>query len=179
VSKCIRLAVFTFFAAFVFGLIACGESLAKPYIPDEQGGREVGRVMHDGKGGTKYVSTVPKPRPKPVARPVAKKPAPKPEIKQYVPKPVPKPIAKKPYTKYNLDKVAGKTIGGVVIGGVLAPFTAGTSVPAGAGIGAAGGALWENWDWAWENKARLAQDVIDQAGKISKVEDPMGKSFPH
>jgi hypothetical protein len=180
VSKCIRLAVFTFFAAFVLFLV-CEKSHAAPYIPDESGGREVGRVIYDGKGGTKYVSTVPKPRPKLRAVPKPKpKPAPKVELKTYLPKPpAPKPAPPKPYTPYNVGKVAGKTIGGGAIGAVLAPFSAGTSVVAGAGLGAAGGALWESWDWAWDNKERIASDAINQAGKIAKVEDPMGRSWPH
>tara|TARA_R100000406_G_scaffold56422_1_gene38746 strand:+ start:82 stop:621 length:540 start_codon:yes stop_codon:yes gene_type:complete len=179
VSRCIKLAVFTFFTAFVFGFIISENAQGMGLYGTDESGRQVNVIDVD-----KYLKQnpyrpparkpAPKPKPKPVAKkpapkakPVAKKPAPKPapkpEIKQYVPKPVPKGGN---FSEFKVDTLVGEA----VVGGAISTAMTGTPVP-----GAIGGAGHVTGMWLWNNKKEIAKEYK----KISVLEDPMGKSFPH
>ena len=171
-SKCIRLAVFTFFAAFVF--IMCGESHARPGMDGiDEHGRRVNVVDVDS-----YLKQNP-------YRPPAKKKAPakKPAPKKPAPKPKPKPKAvpkKSTYTKFDLDDAIGDAlIGGGVAAGGAAIISGGSAAPLGGLVGGGGAFLNNAGKWAWKNKRKIYHDAKQESGKIAEVEDPMGKSFPH
>lgn len=164
--NCLKVGVFTLFTAFVMWFVLSGESHAKPGLDGiDEHGRHVNVIDVDKylkqnpyKPPAKKKAT-PKPKPKP-------KPAPKPEIKKYVPKPVPKPAPGGNFSKFKVDEVFGEA----VVGGGISTVVTGTPVP-----GVLGGAAHGTGMWIWSNKKEIAKEYK----KISVLEDPMGKSFPH
>ena len=181
-SKCIRLAVFAFFTAFVFGFIISENAHGMGLYGTDENGRQVNVIDVD-----KYLKQNPyrpparNSAPKPKPRPVAKKPAPKPKpvAKKPAPKPKYVPFDTKSAVKRTVTtSVAAGTMAAIVTGGAAAIPTAALS---GSGAIVSSVVEWgyDNLEYGADKTVRGVEKVAKEYQRISVLEDPMGKSFPH
>lgn len=173
--KCVRVIGLAMFTAFVFGFILSEDSYAIPredFYDDH--GRCIGSVLPNGRVVEYPVS--PRPAKRPAPKPVVRKPAPKQKAPTY-----------KPFdTKGLVKKVVVGGTSTATAAAIPAIPTGGLGVlPAAAG-GAASGAIYHVCEWGYDNMeygahkaASGVKAVAKEYKRISVLEDPMGKSFPH
>jgi hypothetical protein len=170
VSKCIRLAVFTFFTAFTVMLLV-DKVDAMALEGTDENGRHV--LVYDV---DKYLKKNPyKPPAKKKAVPIKKASAPK-------PKPAPVPFKPKEVVRRS---IIGGTTAAMAVAIPAIPTGEIATIPAAVG-GAATGALTYTVEWGYDNLEYGAHQVVRGTKKVAKeykkvsvLEDPMGKSFPH
>ena len=158
-SKCIKLAVFTFLTTFIFGFIISENVHGMGLYGTDENGRQVNVIDVD-----KYLKQNPY-RP-PARKKPAPRPAPKPKPRPVAKKPAPKPAPKKKLTQFSISEAFGASLAG------SASTTVNSKIQNGKGLtkakakraglgGLVGGAVAYSVKWGWDNRECLAEKFVD------------------